>query len=262
MLQPPAIPEDMELDSSDNSDNGDTSLPGPAPPAPMGTTTVSPGDAPIAPMSSEPPGAAPMATMSSIERDEPVGQTGVPASSQVNGDGVEGTGPGGSQAADSKPSGSHRHDEDEISYEPTRTPRSTRSGKARSGGSAAKISTRTRTSTRKSAKPPNPSFKSRTRAKQPEDTKPEEPILVPDPISSRSHPKRKPEPDTEPEPAKPPSLDFEVFIHPIPPQAAQEYKPIPPGDEIYRILEKISTGVPGELWLSVEFEDGRVDQVS
>lgn len=57
-------------------------------------------------------------------------------------------------------------------------------------------------------------------------------------------------------------LHFEVVISPLPPQAAQEYTPIPPGDEVYQVLEVIKTGVPGEAWLSVEFEDGHIDQVS
>ncbi|KAK7737946.1 hypothetical protein SLS53_006324 [Cytospora paraplurivora] len=65
------------------------------------------------------------------------------------------------------------------------------------------------------------------------------------------------EPDSIPK-----ELNFEVLIAPLPPHKAQEYTPIPPGDEIYRVLDVIKTGVPGEAWLSVEFEDGRIDQVA
>ncbi|KKY32417.1 hypothetical protein UCDDA912_g07613 [Diaporthe ampelina] len=54
--------------------------------------------------------------------------------------------------------------------------------------------------------------------------------------------------------------EFEVVIKPLSPAAAQEYTKVPPGDEIYRVLEVIKTDIPGEAWLSVEFEDGRVDQ--
>lgn len=57
-------------------------------------------------------------------------------------------------------------------------------------------------------------------------------------------------------------LKFEVVIKPLPPAAAQEYTKVAAGDEIFRVLEVIKTDVPGEAWLSVEFEDGRVDQVS
>jgi hypothetical protein len=60
----------------------------------------------------------------------------------------------------------------------------------------------------------------------------------------------------------PESLKFEVVIQPLPPAAAQEYTRVAPGDEVYRVLDVIKTGVPGEEWFSVEFEDGRVDQVS
>ncbi|POS74596.1 hypothetical protein DHEL01_v207003 [Diaporthe helianthi] len=67
--------------------------------------------------------------------------------------------------------------------------------------------------------------------------------------------------DFEPEPAPEP-LKFDVVIQPLPPAAAQEYTKVNPGDEIFRVLDIIKTDVPGEAWLSVEFEDGRVDQVS
>lgn len=64
--------------------------------------------------------------------------------------------------------------------------------------------------------------------------------------------------------AEPPpdSLNFEVVIQPLSPAAAKEYTIVAPGDEIYRVLEVIKTDIPGEAWLSVEFEDGRIDQVS
>lgn len=65
------------------------------------------------------------------------------------------------------------------------------------------------------------------------------------------------EAESSPEPCK-----FEVVIKPLLPTAAQEYTKVDPGDEIYRVLEVIRTDIPGEAWLSVEFEDGRVDQVS
>ncbi|ROV96820.1 hypothetical protein VMCG_07894 [Cytospora schulzeri] len=68
-----------------------------------------------------------------------------------------------------------------------------------------------------------------------------------------------PTPESKPERK---AMEFEVVISPLLPQAAQEYTLVPPGDEVYRVLEVIKTGVPGEAWLSVEFEDGRIDQVA
>lgn len=65
------------------------------------------------------------------------------------------------------------------------------------------------------------------------------------------------EAESSPDPWK-----FEVVIKPLPPAATQEYIKVPPGDEVYRVLAVIKTDIPGEAWLSVEFEDGRVDQVS
>lgn len=62
--------------------------------------------------------------------------------------------------------------------------------------------------------------------------------------------------------SSPEVLNFEVVIKSLSSTATQEYTKVPPGDEIYRVLEIIRTDVPGESWLSVEFEDGRVDQVS
>lgn len=277
LLQPVAMPNDfvsgstrlMDMGTSDDDDNGNMLLPGPAPQVPMDTNTEPPGPAPMAYMTATGP------TLST-EGDDPVEANGVSASSPVDGGKVSGTEPRSSQAAHSKTNRVQEHDEkkrenedhgdeveheDEISYEPTKTPRSTRSSRARSGVNTARISTSTSKPARtRHQSGREPFFQSKTRAMQRQGSTSQEPETNPY-LTTTEHP-RKSKPEPEPKTSTPPSLDFEVVIPPPQPQAAQEYTAIPAGDEIYRILEKIHTGIPGELWLSVEFEDGRIDQVS
>ena len=53
---------------------------------------------------------------------------------------------------------------------------------------------------------------------------------------------------------------LEVVIHPLPAHLRGEYVPIKPGYEVYKVLGPIAS-LPGESWWSLEYEDGRVDQV-
>lgn len=177
-----------------------------------------------------------------------------------------------------------KEDEDQIAYEPIKTPsRTPRSTRARANLSKSKASSRavgTELPVRQS-----PVRKSTRKRKPPSKFKSPEPSNVPDapdatevekhdiPAASTaramsaslalSEPQKIVRTPTPPAPVKePPKLNFEIVVKPIQPELAQQYTPITPGDEIYRVLERIPTGVPGETWLSVEFEDGRIDQVS
>lgn len=232
LLQPPSMTDEfvfesnlpMTADTSDHHDHADAPPPRLAPPpAPTAPMMTLPGPTPMAPM------------MDSMETESSVAPNGALASSpdlangQTNG------------LASSQPvNGSHEIDEDEIAYEPIKTPsRTPRSAKARSSA------LRSRPKLRTMATP----FKSRPKPQ--ERSKSKESETRPEPASQSRPPLH-----------ELPKWDFEIAIKPLPSHAAQEYQPIPPGDEIYRVLQKIPTGVPGETWLSVEFEDGRIDQVS
>lgn len=189
-------------------------------------------------------------------------------------------------------------DEDPIAYEPvkptTRTPRSTRSRPHPS--SRSKASRRPEASALPNGK--SPSRKSARQPREPSKSKSPQRSQVPNEEPSKSKsPERSQVPNEEaekhnllafpvaravsassdlsaqppvvktptPEPApveEPAKLEFEIVIRPVPREFATQYTKITPGDEIYRVLERIPTGVPGETWLSVEFEDGRIDQVS
>ncbi|PSR81842.1 hypothetical protein BD289DRAFT_484202 [Coniella lustricola] len=156
-------------------------------------------------------------------------------------------------------------DEDAIAYEPVKTPsRASRSNKTKTSASKPRPSHKLRVATQ-------PRGKSKERAavedlKSPERTfeKPaveleKEPANKP---SSASLPPPTPPAPPAPSPPPPPSLRFDVVLENITPTAKLAYEPVLPGDEIYRILEMIPTGVPGETWVSVEFEDGHIDQVA
>ncbi|ROV98552.1 hypothetical protein VSDG_04286 [Cytospora chrysosperma] len=241
MLQPLTAPEEFVfettipqfVDTSDEDDGGQ--IPGPAPPAPLAS---------MAPM-------APMAPM------EPSG-SGISSTSQTNG-----------QEKEDK-------DDDEIEYE---------SPAKRAARSPAKRPTKNR---RKStpdlkdgdesgyesaaellktlAKSSSKSYRGSKQNRKEEGDDDDYEVVDESPVKAgRRRPKPAAEVPAEPTPEPGPErkeLNFEVVISPLLPQAAQEYTLIPPGDEVYRVLELIKTGVQGEAWLSVEFEDGRIDQVA
>lgn len=240
LLQPPSIPNEFVFESNlpinidtsdDDDDTGVATLPGPAPPAPM----------------------APMMETIETEKEDSAVLNGAPASSPDPFTG-DTNGAGNSQPVN----GAHEIDEDEIAYEPIKTPsRTTRSAKAQSSTSRSRTKPRTK-----------PIFV-KPKAKPREKSASQELETKPDPESfsqSQSQSQSQPEPQTQPKPPspspEPPKMDFEIVINRLPPYLTQEYQSIPPGDEVYRVLDKIPTGFPGETWLSVEFEDGRIDQVS
>lgn len=231
MLQPLSMPEEFvfepnlpqNVDTSDD-DHGDVLLPGPAPPAPMAPTMAE--DTATTQI-------APTASLGPVETTDLAGQKQNRISSTDSVDSAI------NESGSSQTVNDAEDDEDEITYEPTKTPsRTLRSAKTMS--SASRPKSRANPGSSKSRPRPEPSFRENPQSQQPE-------------------PKSDPESDTEP-----PELSkwsFEIVINPLSSQAAQEFKPIPPGDEIYRVLSKIPTGIPGETWLAVEFEDGRIDQV-
>lgn len=236
LLQPLTATDDFAFDSNlpinanipDGGDNADAPLLGPAPPAPTAPMMAPPGPAPIALM---------MESMNTESSFVPNGAL-IASPDLVSG---QPTGSGNSHPVN----GSHESDEDEIAYEPIKTPsRTLRSGFSKTSASKS----------RSKPKKNSTSFTSFTSRAQPrEESKSVEPEPWPEP-APQSPPR-----STSP---KPPKWDFEVVFDPVPSDTAQEYQLIPPGDEVYRVLEKIPTGIPGETWLSVEFEDGRIDQVS
>ncbi|KAJ4396264.1 hypothetical protein N0V93_000483 [Gnomoniopsis smithogilvyi] len=244
LLQPYSHPEEFDLESNglmrdpseDDDDNDDQPLPGPAPPAPMAPMMVAPA-APIAPMD----------MADSTDEKGPESSFSNPPNGVKNDSG---------SSRLELPNNEHQEDEDEIAYEPVKTPtRTPRSAKSRISA--------TKSSSRRTLA----SSKSRSKPQKMTDLE-----LVENGSMSESRPQtgRKAEPTPEPEPEpkqeveppRPPSLEFHIVINSISPEAMQEYKLIPPGDYIYRVLESIPTGVPGETWLSVEFEDGHIDQLS
>lgn len=245
LLQPPTMPEELDFepgglmkDTSDE-DDGDQPLPGPAPPsAPLATMI----EAPI----------APIAPMDIIDTIDPLRPNFI-SSEPFDGSKKE----VGSSQPKSVSNMPQEQDEDEIAYEPIKTPsRTPRSAKSRTSA--------TRPSSRR--KPASSRSKSKSQDKMHVDLEEEHAEKAESTPQTERKAGPAPEPEAEPEqetePPQPPSLEFEIVISSISRQAMQEYKPIPPGDYIYRVLERIPTGVPGETWLSVEFEDGHVDQVS
>lgn len=242
LLQPPSMPNEFGFESTlpingdapdDDDDTGVATLPGPAPPAPM----------------------APMMEAYETGKEDSALLDGAPASSPdpVTGD-INGLG------SPQPVNGADEIDEDEIAYEPIpiKTPsRTTRSTRAQASASRPRTKPRTKpTPVKSKAKPREKS------ASQKSDTEPEQEQEPPaqSPSQSQQQPQTQPKPPS-PSP-EPPKIEFEIVINRLPPQATQEYQPVPPGDEVYRVLDKIPTGSPGETWLSVEFEDGRIDQVS
>lgn len=216
LLQPAVAAEEFSFDSAPpapivvdtSSDDGDhnASLPGPPPPAGL------PG---LSTEAIEPEGSL---AEDSSER------TGLKSSQEIH--------------------DSSKIDEDEIAYEPKKTPsRTPRSAKTRSSAAGAlSQSITTRTPSKAKAKTQTLEMMGFKKAQ-----------AVPDPSAQSQSPPTNPQI---------PRCDFEIVIEPVSAEKAREYKAVAPGDEIYRVLERIPTGVPGETWLSVEFEDGRIDQVS
>lgn len=246
LLQPPSLPEGFDFeshgllrDTSDGDDDHDQPFPGPAPPAPMAPMMVAP--------------AAPMAPMELANPTDQI-QPGIASSNNPN----DMTNGFGSSQPEPDTNGQKEEDgdEDEIAYEPVKTPsRTPRS--ARSRTSASKPGSRRKLVSSRARWRPQDT----TNSEAEENTSMTESMPKTE-KNAESVSELEPEPAHEKEPSQPPSLEFEIVINSVAPQAMQEYKPIPPGDYIYRVLERIPTGVPGETWLSVEFEDGHIDQVS
>lgn len=256
-LQPLTMPDEFTFeararhfeDSSDD-DVDQEPIPGPAPPAPM---------APTAPV-------APMAPMGHIETIEPLASVASDAPT-IEHDGIASLAP--------PETNGHKEDktvveqdDDAIEYE---TPKTTRKSPAKRSirnrvtpkaskdaedelpyDSAAEILKRFATSSAKKRVEAKPDAESHLGANGGSPVKPGKRTTRETTGESASS-----EAESSPDPLK-----FEVVIKPLPPAAAQEYTKVAPGDEIFRVLEVIKTDVPGEAWLSVEFEDGRVDQVS
>jgi hypothetical protein len=55
-------------------------------------------------------------------------------------------------------------------------------------------------------------------------------------------------------------ISIQVVLSPPPDPSSYKKVALPPSWYIFRILEEIKTG--DEVWYSVEFDDGRIDQVS
>lgn len=243
LLQPPTMPEELDFepgglmkDTSDE-DEDDQPLPGLAPPAAPQDPTM---EAPVAPI-------AQMDLTDTIDSS----RLNVPSSDALDDSRKE----VGSSQPESVTNEPQEQDEDEIAYEPIKTPsRTPRSAKARTSA--------TRPSSRR--KLASSRVKPRSQDKVVIDLEGEYADKAESKLKAEAKAETGPEPEPEQmtEPPKPPSLDFEIVIRSISSQAMQEYEPIAPGDYIYRVLERIPTGVPGETWLSVEFEDGHIDQVS
>lgn len=259
-LQPLTMPDEFTFEARnrpfEDSSDGDVDqdpIPGPAPPAPMAPM------APTAPV-------APMAPMNPIDPIEPAAPV-APEAAMIEPNGVASLPP--------PESNGHKEDktvveqdDDAIEYE---TPKATRKSPAKrsirsratakprrdSGDespheSAAELLKRFGTSSAKKRVEAQPHSENDVEANGRSPVKPGKRKTGEDTVESAGF-----EAESSPDPCK-----FEVVIKPLPPAAAQEYIKVPPGDEVYRVLKVIKTDVPGEAWLSVEFEDGRVDQVS
>lgn len=259
-LQPLTVPEEFTFetrarhfeDSSDD-DVDQEPIPGPAPPAPMAPT------APVAPM-------APMAPMDPIDPIEPAASVAPEAPMIESNDAASSSQPETNGHKEAKTV--VEQDDDAIEYEtpksrrkspakrPARsqaTPKPRRNGGDESPfGGAAELLNRLATS----------SSQKRVEAKR----DPERELEANGGIPVKTGKEKTREATVESAGSEAESsldpLNFEVVIKPLSPAAAQEYTKVAPGDEIYRVLEVIRTDIPGEAWLSVEFEDGRVDQVS
>lgn len=262
-LQPLTMPDEFTFearnrhfeDSSDD-DVDQEPIPGPAPPAPM---------APMAPIAPVAP-VAPMAPMDPIDPIEPAAPV-APEAAMIE--------PNGGANVPPPETNGHKQDktvveqdDDAIEYE---TPKATRKSPAKRS-----IRSRAAPKARRDGEDESPHESAAellkrfgtTSAKKRVETKPDSENDIESngrsPVKTERRKTREAtvesagfEAESSPDPWK-----FEVVIKPLPPAAAQEYTKVPPGDEIYRVLEVIKTDVPGEAWLSVEFEDGRVDQVS
>lgn len=259
-LQPLTMPDEFTFeartrhfeDSSD--DNVDREpIPGPAPPAPM---------APIAPTGP----VAPMASMDPIEPIESVASV-APEEPTIEPNGVASLSPPETNGHKEDKTVAE-HDDDAIEYE---TPKATRKSPAKRS-----IRSRVTPKARKDAEDESPydsaaellrrfatsSSKKRDEANQDPESHLGANVGSPVKIGKRKTRETTGRSASFEAESSPDPLRFEVVIKPLSPAAAQEYTEVAPGDEIFRVLEVIKTDVPGEAWLSVEFEDGRVDQVS
>lgn len=259
-LQPLTMPDEFTFEArtrhfEDSSDDGvdQEPIPGPAPPAPM------------APIASTAP-VAPMAPMGPIETTESVASVASDAPT-IEHNGIASLAP--------LETNGHKEDktvveqdDDAIEYE---TPKATRKSPAKRS-----IRSRVTPKARKDAEDESPYDSAAellkkfatSSAKKRVETKPDPESHSGASVGSPVKPGKRTTRETTGESARseaessPNPLKFEVVIKPLPPAAAQEYTKVAPGDEIFRVLEIIKTDVPGEAWLSVEFEDSRVDQVS
>lgn len=257
-LQPLKMPDEFTFETrarhfEDSSDDDavQESIPGPAPPAPMAPITPVASAVPVAPM-------APMDPIDAIEAIEPVAPV-APEAAMTEPNGAASLLPPETNAHKEDKTAAEQ-DDDAIEYE---TPKPTRK-------SPAKRPTKSRPTPR--ARPDDGdesshdsaaelmkkfvSFSAKKRVQTKSGSENEFGANGGGPAGAGQSNSAGFEVESSPEPCK-----FEVVIKPLSPTAAQEYTKVDPGDEIYRVLEVIKTDIPGEAWLSVEFEDGRVDQV-
>lgn len=260
-LQPLTVPDEFTFeartrhfeDSSDD-DVGQEPIPGPAPPAPMAPM------APTAPV-------APMPPIEPVEEPKELVASVAPEAEMIKSNGVASLAPPETNGH-KEDNTIAEQDDDAIEYE---TPKATRKSPAKRS-----IRSRVTPRARKDAEDESPYDSAAellkkfatSSAKRRVEAKPEQEshlgANVGSPVKTGKRTTRETtggsagfEAESSPDP-----LRFEVVIKPLPPAVAQEYTKVAPGDEIFRVLEVIKTDVPGEAWLSVEFEDGRVDQVS
>ncbi|KAL2289745.1 hypothetical protein FJTKL_01072 [Diaporthe vaccinii] len=258
-LQPLTMPDEFTFESrnrhlEDSSDDVDQEpIPGPAPPAPMAPMAPT---APVAPM-------APMDPIDPIEPAVPL----APEAAMIEPKGVANVPPPETNGHKEEKTVVEQ-DDDAIEYE---TPKATRKSPAKRS-----IRSRAAPKARRDDGDQSPhesaaellkrfgtsSAKKRVEAKPHSENDIE--VNGRSPVKSGTRKTREAtvesagfEAESSPDPWK-----FEVVIKPLPPAATQEYIKVPPGDEVYRVLAVIKTDIPGEAWLSVEFEDGRVDQVA
>lgn len=70
------------------------------------------------------------------------------------------------------------------------------------------------------------------------------------------------EEEEQPKDGPPPRQQpIEVILRPLPSHLKEAYAPIEPSNTIWTVLDKVSSN-PDDTWYKVEFDDGRVDQVS
>lgn len=264
-LQPLTMPDEFafeprtrHFEDSSDEDVAQEPIPGPAPPAPMALMAPTSPAAPLALM-------APMAPMEAVETTIPAVAV-APEAETTKADGAASSQPPETNGHEENKTVSE-HDEDAIEYEKPKPPRKSPakwSARSRATPKARKIggdesADENATGLLKYFSTSLAKKRGGTNADPDSDLE----TNGGNQLKTRKGKSRETtvsegvEAGPAPEPLK-----FEVVIQPLPPAATQEYTKVTPGDEIYRVLDVIRTDVPGEAWLSVEFEDGRVDQVS